>query len=722
MKSTTKKQKGSSMWARIDEWTAVLAIRQGLIRVIPVLMIGSFALILNSLPVVPYQTFIDTFANGFLTKMFVAVHQATFGIMSLFITASISISYSALQRRKGVNTYGCAISALACYIIFIGFFNEGFNTGFLGAQGMFSAIASGLLASALFCAISSQEVFRRRFYTVGADVHYNEAVSAIIPCGLVVTIAFLVNFFITRFLHVQGFEAMMQQTMNGLFNMIQNHSIKAIMFILVTSLLWFFGLHGSNVLEGVALNIFVDGAAINQQFAGAIGGTQIFTKTFYNVFVMMGGCGATLSLVFAMLLFSKHKNNRNLAGVSLFPMLFNINELVVYGLPIVFNLWFFISFMLTPLASTLTSWVAIRTGLVPPPINWVEWVTPVGLGGYISTGSIRGAVLQLVNLVLGIVIYRWFFVRYEKRETQRAQADLSSLVDMLKNADKAGEPLRLSELGGREGNIVKMLTADLKNSLPRGKGLSMHYQPQVDSDYNIIGMEALLRWNHPRGGMIYPPLLIGIANENGLLQALEYHVLGMVLTDFATMEAAGVPPAKISVNITASTLQEPDFGDKLKVLLEKTPGIHDRLHIELTEQMSFLMQDDVEEQMQRIRDMGVRFEIDDFMMGHTSLKYLQSNQFDVVKLDGALVWDMMVNPRSQEIIASILHMSHTMHFDVLAEFVETPLQRAMLKKLGCTLYQGYLFSPPVPLRKALKLLRDRRLVPEIEENRTELVS
>ncbi|MFQ8600501.1 MAG: PTS transporter subunit EIIC [Oscillospiraceae bacterium] len=133
--------------------------------------------------------------------------------------------------------------------------------------------------------------------------------------------------------------------------------------------------------------------------------TEIFTKTFFDTFVLMGGCGSALCLLIAILVTSKRRNVKKLAKISLAPMLFNINELLLFGLPVIFNPMLLIPFILTPILLTLTSCFAVATGLVGCTVQSVHWTTPVLLSGYAATGSVAGSVLQLINLAVGILTY-----------------------------------------------------------------------------------------------------------------------------------------------------------------------------------------------------------------------------------------------------------------------------------------------------------------------------
>ncbi len=670
----------------------VKAIRQGLVMTIPLLMIGSFALAFRHLPVQIYQTFLANFAGGILIYLFTVINQATFGMLSLFMVITISYSYAKTKLINKGLVIGAIFAALSVNMVLNGILTESFQITSLGTQGMFTAIFSAVFGGYIYCKLVSSHAFTFQFYTMGADTDFNDIISSIFPALITIFAAFVLNEVLIVFLHTTSFEALFHDTIFHLFEMVTNRFFRTLLFVSLTSVFWFFGVHGTNVLESVAQTLFSGSV----EPGGALV-AEILNKPFMDAFVFMGGCGATLSLVLAILLFSKQKNVKNLAKMSFFPMLFNINELMVFGLPIIWNWSFFVPFVSVPVICMLTSYAAISVGIVPMPITPVTWVTPVIISGYTATGSAAGSLLQIFNIVLGAFIYGWFLKRYERRTNEKMQESLHNLMKILQEAEENGGSVNLLELEGDEGNIAKILAEDLRYILKTDDGFELFYQPQYNDQDELFGAEALLRWNHPRCGYMYPPLLISIARESGQLQDLEQAVFTKACADIKKMQEKGMLVKHISVNATAFALQTPTFITFLQETVEKNPHVKNVMCIELTEQMSFLMREDAEESLKAIHDMGILFAIDDFSMGHTSLKYLQSNLFSFVKLDGSLTKNIIKNGRSREIVASIVKLSETMDFEVIAEYVETEDQKLLLEELGCKLYQGYLYSPVIPL-------------------------
>lgn len=679
---------------RIGNARLITAIRNGLIMSIPVLMIGSFALILQNLPIDAYQAFITNFCDGLLVTLFSFVNSATFGLLSIYMTAFISTCYIRISPNRTLFPYGAPITAMICFAILAGMGAESFSLEFFGVKGMFTAIVSATVVSALYTRLSAWFLsHEHQLRADGADAEFNNAVSVIVPAVCIIVLFGALRLFIMRCFGVSGVHELFVLAATRLFLGIRNRFWSGLLFVLLSSVLWFFGIHGSDVLEGVSETLLAP--AVPGTVAALAPDAQIVTKSFIDTFVLMGGCGTAIALLLAILLFSKRRANRSLGRMSALPMLFNINESMIFGLPVVFNPCLVVPFIGAPIVAYLISYAAMHTGLVPPVSMQVHWTTPVLLGGYRATGSYQGALLQLVCACVGILIYRPFVQVYDDVLLQRSIRCVESLTRILRESEESGLPVTLTELRDERGSVAKVLCADLRDAVA-SDSYSIYYQPQYHHDGHCVGVEALLRWNHDQAGMIYPPLIIKLADEIGLLETLEIQILRRVVSDLPMLRARLGDGAKISVNVSGKTVQSETYIAFLQSLMDAGDLSRGDIWLEITEQMAFLSARS-DEAFSQIRRMGYPMIIDDFSMGHTSLKYLQMNSFDLVKLDGSLVREVVDNPRVREIISSIVYLSQTLHFDVLAEFVETREQEEALAAIGCMLYQGYLFSRAVPL-------------------------
>ena len=366
----------------IENSVLVNSIRNGLITVIPVLIIGAFALIIYNLPIKSYQTFIASFASGAIVDIFTLINSATFGMLSVYITLSISLSYAKNKIGASSYLYGAPITALACFFILTGVLTDSFSIDALGVKGMFTAIITSLAATQIYSVLIKKAKNKRSLYADGADASFSDSVNAIPSAAIIIVIFSLANFLLMSIFEAISFSPLGRTFGSGL------------LFVLLSSVLWFFGIHGSDVLEGVCQHLFVPAMTINSvQVSAGKPPTEILTKTFFDSFVLMGGCGTALCLLIALLFFSKRRNNTKLAGLAAFPMLFNINEMMIFGLPVVYNLILFVPFVLTPVITYVISYLALAEGWVPMTFATVEWTTPVFLSGYTATGSVFGSLL-----------------------------------------------------------------------------------------------------------------------------------------------------------------------------------------------------------------------------------------------------------------------------------------------------------------------------------------
>lgn len=702
-KGKTVRHKMQKLYQYLDGLKILRCIRGSLVLMIPVLLIGSLALVFCSLPIAGYQTIIHEFLSGALYNFFHGIYQATFGLLAVYMTMSVAVCYTQQNMSVRSHNYGTLFTSLICFFIFSGVFAEGeFQVAAFGAQGMFTAIVCALSASFLYDFISRKISMAVRLYAEGTDDTFHDMIFTIIPLGIVSGIFAVLNMLLAYVFHVSSFQMLFTNLINHIFENMGRSLGTAVLFEALLNLLWFFGIHGNDVLESACQNIFVPAIDVNNELIRqGLPATEIYSKTFFDVFVIMGGCGGVLCLLLVILFFGKRRSNRNLARFAALPMLFNISEMMVFGLPIVFNPVFLIPFLCVPVVLTLVSSFAIQMGFVPVPIHTVEWTTPILLGGYLATDSIAGSILQLINVGIGMLIYYPFVRLFEEESLRNAELRMERLVRILQESEETRNPVSLLTLRNDMGAVARGLADDLVFQMRTGLPV-MYYQPQFDADGECIGAEALLRWKHSLYGMVYPPLIVKLAEESDKLLALEKSIFQAVFHDMERLCSVFGENAKISVNATGGTIQSDDFEQFLQQLKEEYPAYCRNVVIEITEQAALQINEKLIERLTRIQNLGFGLAIDDFSMGNTSIKYLQTNLFSLIKLDGALSKGVMNNSRSRDIIASIAKLSSDFGIRVLAEYVETKEQQKILADAGCCWYQGYLYSPAVPLEELEK--------------------
>ncbi len=235
----------------------------------------------------------------------------------------------------------------------------------------------------------------------------------------------------------------------------------------------------------------------------------------------------------------------------------------------------------------------------------------------------------------------------------------------------------------------------------------IYYQPLVDKQHQIIGMEALLRWQHPEMGLISPAKFIPLAEETGAIVPIGKWVLHTACQQTKTWHDAGHTGFYVAVNLSTRQFKEPDLVEMVEQALEATGLPPHCLRLEVTE--SGIMEDPEQAamKMQLLRAKGIHFAIDDFGTGYSSLSYLKRFPIDTLKIDRSFVMDSLTNQDDQEIIKTIIAMAHSLNMDTVAEGVETEGQHEFLTRQGCQMMQGYYHGRPVSVEKFETMLHTK---------------
>lgn len=239
------------------------------------------------------------------------------------------------------------------------------------------------------------------------------------------------------------------------------------------------------------------------------------------------------------------------------------------------------------------------------------------------------------------------------------------------------------------------IETDLRHALDRGE-FAVHYQPQVDlSSGRIVGMEALIRWNHPVHGLIPPARFIGLAEEMGLIIPIGAWVIATACIQTKAWQQAGLGDLRVTVNLSPRQFTQKVLVQSIADVLHAT-GLEPRfLELELTETMVMSDVDNAIAILRNLKRLGIHISIDDFGTGYSSLSYLRRFPIDVLKIDQSFVNDLTVDADNAAIVVSIISLAHSLRLQVIAEGVETAEQLAFLRTHGCDQMQGYYFSRPI---------------------------
>ena len=254
-------------------------------------------------------------------------------------------------------------------------------------------------------------------------------------------------------------------------------------------------------------------------------------------------------------------------------------------------------------------------------------------------------------------------------------------------------------------NANAALSSELHTGLRRQEFV-LHYQPQVDRQGRVTGVEALLRWQHPRRGLVMPADFIPMAEESGLILPLGGWALATACEQLAAWaqcpQAAGL---SIAVNVSVRQFRHPDFVDQVMAEIRRTRIRPQYLKLELTETLLADGMDITLARMGTLKALGVTLALDDFGMGYSSLSALKRLPLDQLKIDKNFVAEVLTDPADAAISRTIITLAHSLKLQVVAEGVETQAQQDFLVAQGCDQFQGFLFSPPLPIQEMNDYLR-----------------
>lgn len=294
--------------------------------------------------------------------------------------------------------------------------------------------------------------------------------------------------------------------------------------------------------------------------------------------------------------------------------------------------------------------------------------------------------------------------------------DAKDAVTLLKSAGTALN--RAKELdgnnyqfytSGRTTRALRQLVLEnnLRPGLERDEFI-IHYQPQVNiQSFQLVAMEALVRWEHPALGLLYPSEFIGLAEDNGLIVSIGEWVLRTACLQSKAWQDAGFDPLRVAVNLSARQFQQPELVESVAQILKDTGLDPDLLELELTEGSIMKDPNQAIRKLHQLKAMGIQISVDDFGTGYSSLNYLKRFPIDTLKVDQSFVRDINTDPDNEAIVSAIITLAHALKLNVIAEGVETQEQLESLRALKCDEVQGFLFSQPLSVAQFTDLLAER---------------
>lgn len=399
----------------------VLALKDGMTSILTATVVGSIFLLLAEFPYEPIKVF---FVNIGLTPYLMQVYTSTFNLLSLICAFSIAYCYA---KNENIDPLGNAITSVISFMIVSnqyilvngekvsGVISMG---NILGSRGIICAIIISLISSYIYTYCVKNKIIIKMPDSVPQGVA--NSFSALIPGFIIMTLSVGVYGIINVLTNGDLVDLIYKIIQLPLLNLTDSF-FGVIIISLMIPLLWWFGIHGNNVVGGVMTGIWLSALASNQEILNKgleltlQNGGRIYTYQFNYILVCMTGSGVTMGMVIAMLLSARSKQYKEISKLSIIPAIFNINEPIIFGCPVVFNTSLFIPFLSMPIITAIISYVSIRIGLVPmfagvnPP-----WTTPPILSGLLAGGP-RMAILQIVIIIVSIVVYYPFVIMMDKK-------------------------------------------------------------------------------------------------------------------------------------------------------------------------------------------------------------------------------------------------------------------------------------------------------------------
>lgn len=477
------------------------------------------------------------------------------------------------------------------------------------------------------------------------------------------------------------------------------HSLfDALWYELIRNLLWSIGINGHIIFSPYKAELYQLTSSSFELYKELGAHLPILTSNFYDIYAGIGGAGNTLSLVLCMLFFTRNKGYRNLAIATLLLSIFNINEPILFGLPVIFNPVLIVPFLLTPLVAICVAYFATYIGFVPPISEFVSWMTPAFISGYLATGEhVSGALLQLVIIAIGVLIYLPFFKQMDKVIGSHAIFSKGS-SDEFFNYEAIGNSRSVA------------LLPHMSNSLSAQRHIShlqqtgefvLFYQPQIDAESKeVSSLEVLIR--HKSGdGKITPPTFLSSFSKLGLTSELDLWVIQKALEEVSPL--AKNQSFKVSINVSTETFLIPNFAETVIGLIEQSSLTFEQVELEITEDL--LIQDEQATWgvFQQLKERGIGIALDDFGAGYSSIGYLGKYDYDKVKIDRSLVLNLK-HRNGREMFRLTSEIVRLTGAEIVVEGVEEQEEFEFIVGQGIKLIQGYFFYRPMPFEEVQDLM------------------
>ena len=417
----------------VAAWVAenkyVNGIRRAFIMMMPLLMIGSIFLMITAFPLPAYQRGMASLLGENWKDIFDIPVSATFNLIALFVSFLVA---QQLAKQFELDSIAVGLLSLASFLILTPLgntseFGQVITFTWLGSKGMFVAMVIGVVTVKIFHFFVKKDILVKMPDGVPPEVI--KSFEALIPGTVILAIALLLRVGMehTSYGTIHDF---VYKVLALPLRALGTSYIGSICTVFAISILWSVGINSGSMVNGFVRPFWLENQAEN--IAALQAGQplpHVITEQFFDM-IFMGGAGATLSLLLAIVIFAKSKHIKSVGAIGIVPGIFNINEPVLFGLPIILNPIMLIPFNIVPMVFVTTQYIAMNIGLVSKPLGVAfPWPTPAVISGFITVGDLTGSLMQLANLIIGAMIYLPFLriidkaSKKEEDEMERLEAE-----------------------------------------------------------------------------------------------------------------------------------------------------------------------------------------------------------------------------------------------------------------------------------------------------------
>ena len=397
----------------------IISIKKAFTVTLPVIILGSIASLINNMPIDIVHAGLSTPVGQVIRAVNGAIWLGSTAIMAILIAWTLGYYLGNTYKMNGTLS---ALTSVSAYLtICVTTSDGGISLSQLGSSGLFGAILIAILATELYHAFSRLKI------NISEDTaeEVRQLFEALFPVMLSIFSIALTNGIVLT-TSGKGGDEWIYTALSHLFSAADGGGlVGALLLVFGIHIFWFFGIHGGNVMDSIMVSAFGENLihnasqyalnhdAFNEQL-------DIISKGFLDTFVFMGGAGTSLCIIIAVLIIARSRYMRSIAKMGGVFALFNMNEIMLFGFPVILNPILLIPFLLTPLTITLVSWSAMSLGLVARVVTEVHWAMPPLISGYLATGGhLSGSILQVINIAAGILIYLPFIRLMDRREVQK---------------------------------------------------------------------------------------------------------------------------------------------------------------------------------------------------------------------------------------------------------------------------------------------------------------